>query len=287
MRALKSKVRKKLHYTKYPFLALLSLKYFTRNHIYVEKKRVSIQLYKLLKELKGYDFFSISTTGSLVLIYQDHVVKIPLGKTSEESLRKNYTNYRILKESRFKEFVDYDLQKHKNHYIMDRLSKLVLSDSEVEQIIFQLSSHGSIIKFQNIKDELFANITQLEKRIKIKIDLLTDLEISSSPMHGDFTKDNIMENKSGKLVLIDLDRFTFHGINGLDLLHYEIDKYSKLQGITFFELLLHDEYIENKLSYLYLVYRMCQEYKENIFLDQEYYIAAAHCIETLKLKSLT
>lgn len=286
MRTLKSKVRKKLHQLKNPFFTMLSIRYLTRKHLYVEKKRVSKELYQLLKTLQGYEFFSVSTTGALVLIYQEYVVKIPLGKIAEESLRKNYENYLILKESPFKEFVDYELEKQNNRYIMERLSKVVLSDKELEQIISQLSSHCSKVQLQKLKDELFVNRTQLEKRMKIQIDFPRDVEVSSSPMHGDLTKDNIMRNKSGKLVLIDLDRFTFHGISGLDLFHYEIDKQSKLDGVTFFELLLHDKYIKNNFSYLYLVYRICQEYKENIMLSEEYYRAAAHCLKILEPKGL-
>jgi len=287
MRTLKSKVRKKLHQLKNPFFTMLLIKYFTRKHLYVEKERISKELYQLLKTLQGYEFFSVSTTGALVLFHKEYVVKIPLGKVAEESLRKNYENYLLLKESPLKEFINYQLEKQNKHYKMERLSKIVLSDKKAEQIISKLENHCSKIQLRNIKGELFSNISQLEKKMKIKIDFSGDVDLSSSPMHGDFTKDNIMSNQSGNLVLIDLDRFTFHGIKGLDYLHYEIDHFSKVHSITFFELLLHDKYIKNKLSYLYLVYRICQEYKENITLSKEYYKAAARCLEILTPKNLT
>lgn len=104
-------------------------------------------------------------------------------------------------------------------------------------------------------------------------------------MHGDLTKDNIMKNKKDNLVLIDLDRFTLNGIKGLDFLHFQIDRYSKLKNIDFFDVLKGDEYIKNELSYIYILYRISQEYKENVVLKKEYYIKAQEVISILQTKA--
>lgn len=284
MKNLKVKIRKKLHELQIPLLAILSIKYFTRNNIYVEKSRVSKQLLQLLKKLKGYKSFLVSSTGVLILFYKKHVIKIPLGEVSFASMQKNYENYLKLKESTFKQLVDYELIKKDGYYIMERLSVSALHVDQLQELIRGFEADSTQVKIKDVKKELFSNITHLEDILEMKIKLHQDMTIKSCPMHGDLTENNIMKNKDGKVVLIDLDRFTFKGIKGLDFLHYKIDKYSKLQSITFFELLLTDEYIKNELSYFYLVCRVCQEHKENILLNETYYSKIKNCVAILEPK---
>ncbi len=284
MISLKTKIKFFLYSLKNPLLLLLAIKCLTRKNIYVEKARVSKKLYYLLKKLYGYQSFSVSTTGALILYYEKYVVKIPLGKVSSESLFENLKNYLALKKSSIQEFVNYELSKEDEYYIMERLKPANISNIEVETIILELSNNTNEVKLKDIQEKVFPNISRLERIIKTKIFLSPDIKIKSCYMHGDLTKDNIMKNQNGDIILIDLDRFTFNGIKGLDYLHYKVDKNSKLQGIDFFDFLKNNNNEDKNFLYLYLLYRICNEYNDGILLNSMYYSKMKKCLEILNPK---
>lgn len=285
MKSLKSRIRKILFHSKNPLFAFIVIRYFAGKNIYVEKLKISKQLYLFLKENYGFQSFSISSTGVLILYYEKQILKLPLGKTSTVSLLKNYENYIKLNDFGMDTLVNYKLIKKDDYYVMDKLFTVNLNDKDVYLVILQLSRNNNLIKIKELKENLFQNISNLEKIIGMKIFIPYELEVESCLMHGDFTKDNIMKNEKGDIVLIDLDRLTFRGILGIDLLHYQVDKNSKLYDLSFFDYLLKNNE-KSILQYLYFVYRICNEYKSGILLDEEYYNGVKKCLYELRPKEL-
>lgn len=285
MRSLKSKIKKILFHCKSPLLSFIVIRYFAGKNIYVDKHKISKQLYFFLKEHYGFKSFSISSTGVLILYYEKQILKLPLGKTSTVSLLKNYENYIKLNDFGMDTLVNYKLIKKDDYYVMDKLFTVNLNDKDVYLVILQLSRNNNLIKIKELKENLFQNISNLEKIIGMKIFIPYELEVESCLMHGDFTKDNIMRNEKGDIVLIDLDRLTFRGILGIDLLHYQVDKNSKLYDLSFFDYLLKNNE-KSILQYLYFVYRICNEYKSGILLDEEYYNGVKKCLYELRPKEL-
>lgn len=283
---LKLKIRKILYNLQTPILTYYIIKYFSRNNIYVEKNKISKKLLDLLKELKGYQSFSISTTGSLILFNKNDIIKISLGNVSDISLRKNYENYLLLKDTKLKNLVEYELIKKSQYYTMERLEPINLRNEEVEKIISSFfEKEVKEVNLKEVKEELFSNIEKLEKICSISIFFPTETLVDSCLMHGDLTKDNIMKNKNGDFLLIDLDRFTFNGIKGLDIFHYKVDKFSKQQGINYFDYLVSIEEKNDYMSYIYLLYRISSEYREGIVLNDIYYEEMKKTIKLLKRKS--
>lgn len=270
---IKSLIRKFLFKFLNPRVVYITIVLLAKNNLYIEKTFLNSSFYDLLKSLKGYKRYSISTTGVLMLFYDNCVKKIPLGDVSKKSLKINFKNYNILKNSELKELVNYKLEKKDNYYEMEILNEFNKNFQNIDYFLEKFTKNKKKVKLKEIKQELFYNLSSIEKILNIKLPLDDDLELISSVMHGDLTQNNIMLNKKEDMVLIDLDRFTFFGIDGIDSLHFEIDKESKKIGISFFDYIkLYKLSDSNKtLIYLYLLYRVSQEYHENITLSTTYY----------------
>ncbi|PUE67493.1 hypothetical protein [Arcobacter lacus] len=271
---IKKIIMKLLFQLKNPFIIYILIFLLSKRNLYVDKKYLNRELFILLKRLKGFHKFSISSTGSLILFYTNKVIKIPLGDVSKESLKKNYDNYLILKNSEFNTLVDYKLDIVDKYYEMDNLENTTLSNNEVKKILEYFNAKSKKIKLSSIKDKLFYNLYEVNKICGIENVFFEDTEIKSCPMHGDLTENNIMQTKSKKIVLIDLDRFVMEGIAGFDLLHFEVDKKSRKLKVSFFECIkqmIDNSVIDKNKLFLYIKYRVSQEHNFKIQLDKNYY----------------
>ncbi|MGJ0340543.1 hypothetical protein [Aliarcobacter cryaerophilus] len=272
--AIKKVIRQLLYKISIPLIVYKLIPLLSQKNLYVDKKYINSDLLKSLKKFSKFSKFSISTTGSLILFYSDKVIKIPLSDVSKESLEKNYENYLLLKNSEFKNFVDYKLHKVDKYYEMDILETANISNYEVEKILDYFNTKSKKIRLSSIKDKLFYNFDKVNKICGIKNVSLEDIEVESCPMHGDLTQNNIMLNKNKQIVLIDLDRFVMDGIRGFDLLHFEVDRKSKVLKVSFFEcvkqMIDNSQVNKNKLL-LYMKYRISQEHNTKIKLAQNYY----------------
>lgn len=272
--AIKKVIRQLLYKINIPLIVYKLIPLLSQKNLYVDKKYINSDLLKSLKKFSKFSKFSISTTGSLILFYSDKVIKIPLSDVSKESLEKNYENYLLLKNSEFKNFVDYKLHKVDKYYEMDILETANISNYEVEKILEYFNAKSKKIRLSSIKDKLFYNLYEVNKICGIKNIFFEDIEIESCPMHGDLTQNNIMLNKNKQIVLIDLDRFEMDGIRGFDLLHFKIDMESKKLNKSFFEYvtdLINTSHIDKNKLLLYMKYRISQEHNTKIKLAQNYY----------------
>jgi hypothetical protein len=260
--------------TKNPYFIFLLLPILSRSNLYAEKKYFNKELLKCLITLKGYSEFKISSTGVLILFYEKSVVKIPLGVVSTESLLENWKNYKKIKKSFLNHLVAYKLESHPLYYKMDRLEQMQVTMNDISFLLSSFSKERRVVNLSALKNNLFHNLSKLENICNIKLLFPINLELESVIMHGDLTQYNIMKNSDGNIVLIDLDRFTFHGILNIDYLHFIVDKGSKEEKISFFKYLNHmydKDSFDNVSLYLYLLYRVNNEYSDTIKLNQKYY----------------
>jgi len=271
---IKNIIRKLLYQIRNPFVVYKLISILSKKNLYIDKKYINNDFLKLLKKLNGFNKFSISSTGSLILFYSDKVIKIPLGDVSKESLEKNYKNYLLLKNSEFKELVDYKLRRIDKYYEMDKLKTVSVTNYELEKLLERFYAKSKKIQLSSIRDKLFYNLYNVNKICGIKNDSFEDIEIESCPIHGDLTENNIMQTKNKQIVLIDLDRFTMEGILGLDLLHFEVDKKSRKLKVSFFECIkqmLDNSQIDKNKLFLYIRYRVSQEHNFKVQLNKNYY----------------
>ena len=280
LRLIKNSVRSFLYKLNTPILTYWSIKYLTRNSLYVENIYVSGKLLNNLRRNSGYSEFLVSGTGVLLLFYAQHVIKIPLGRAAYESLNSNWINYNMIKNKKSGGVVDYRLEAKNGFYVMDKLRKLDTERLTVNEIILKFSSRRKKIEFSWLIENSLINPDFFSKKLDNISNLYLSHELWSGPMHGDLTKDNIMINKHGDAVLIDLDRYTENGISSVDGIHYNIDKESKKLGISYFKYI---EQILNSLEnynysafdlFIYFLYRFKCENRDYIVLDADFYSRA-------------
>ena len=218
--------------------------------------------FKCFKEIFKSNDIQITGTGVLQLFFDEYIIKIPLGKLSDLNLENEYKNYLKFKNSNLSKYVEYELKKIELFYKIEKLK--VIRNLNIDVIIKDLEKE----KIQNGEINLSLDLLNkwCNKNFKYSF------KYEKSVMHGDLTPKNVMLNKYNQIVLIDLDRFTFFGIKGIDKLHFIIEKECKEQKIDFFDWILKnfEKYKIEKL-FLYFVYRINMEDFKDVKLPEIYY----------------
>ena len=285
--SLMDKVYNKLGYvlldSKLSILVIMGIALVSKNHIYID--RYFIKFGRILKILKEFESVSITGTGVLIIFYKNSIVKYPLGEHSYKALHNEYNNYLLLKESRLSYLVDYFLEKKDGYFVMEKLLDIKYPVQEHKKICLQLSKIKSknIVLSELLKNQVFSNALEyIETECSnfylkdILILLKSQKSIKSYPMHGDLTQYNIMKNKEENIVLIDLDRFSFDGIEQIDRIHFAIEYYAKKREKDFFTVigsLIKDKNISMQYFYLLFlsfIYRIGVEYNKDVELPLLY-----------------
>lgn len=255
-----------------------------KNHIYMDKE--FIKYLNILKVLSGNNRILITSTGVLIIFLKNKIIKFPMGKHSYLSLEKEYANYLLLKKSNLNSMVDYILENHNNYYMMELLLNCKHFLNYTNWIYSKLSKTniGDIQLEMLLKNDIFTNallyINEEKDNGLLTEEVLALLKskktVKTYAMHGDLTQYNIMKNSKGHIVLIDLDRFTFNGIENIDRIHFTVEYYAKKRGKDFFiiiEHILKNKNISEKYFYflfLYFIYRIGVEYDKDVDLPAQY-----------------
>ena len=269
--------------SKLSILVIMGIVLVSKNHIYID--RYFIKFGRILKLVKEFESVSITGTGVLIIFYKNNIVKYPLGNHSYKALHNEYNNDLLLKESRLLDLVDYFLEKKDGYFVMEKLLDVTYPVQEHKKICLQLSKIKSknIELLELLKNQAFSNALEYietecsDFHIEDILSLLKSKKnIKSYPMHGDLTQYNIMKNKEGNTVLIDLDRFDFSGIENIDRVHFAVEYYAKKRGEDFFVIIEHilkNKNISEKYFYflfLFFIYRIGVEYDVNVKLPFSY-----------------
>jgi len=235
-----------------------------------------VNIIYLLKILKFYKVIiasndiKITGTGVLQLFFDDNIIKIPLGELSEINLQNEYSNYRQLKRTNLAKYVDYKLQRGDGFYRISRLK--TAKDINILEIIDDLEKENTK------EDSLTLSFDLLNKWCKKNFKY--NFKYKKSVMHGDLTPENVMLNENNRVVFIDLDRFHFCGIKGLDKLHYFIEKDSREKNIDFFEWILENfDQCDIDILFVYFVYRVNIEHFDKVKLPHYYYQKACRVFD--------
>ena len=203
----------------------------------------------------------LTGTGVLQLRFSKKIFLVPCGFFSQESLLKNFSNYRLIKRSGLSGLVDYELNKVEIgecvYYVCDILYKvdsaklstaynqitkqIDFSEDCIEAETGQLSKNNEFIYEYKEKMKLYFIV---EKTLSDLAKLIVDKKYRIGFMHGDLTPDNIME-KNGKFILIDLDRVSFEGWPDFDRLHFKVQYFSELRQLSWFKILLSRYFLQS------------------------------------------
>lgn len=225
--------------------------------------------------LKGFRSFKLTGTGVLLLIGLDSVVKVPLGEAASHSLEQNFQNYKLLKNTSLSHYVAYSLELFKGCYRMDLLSSASATAGEVKSIIEDLRSFSEAKELSSefVAGKCAQGAYVLKRFTGEEVAIPSDISLHSSVMHGDLTEGNIMKGAKNNNVLIDLDRFDFCGIDGIDELHFKVTQDSVRRKCSFFESLGDMIAYEDRRGLLtvYLLHRIAVEHVEGVVLGRGYY----------------
>lgn len=227
---------------------ILTISYAKVWHPYIDNLLDDqIKIFKYLKSQQIiYLKVQLTATGVLQFYTEDSVYMVPCGKLSNESLSENYKNWLLIKASVYSNLVDYKLKNMSSkdllYYSMSRLLPISNEQEARNYIITCLKSEDrkylvDYINLSNANDKLkkhcqldFSNI----------IDKIKDRQLISSigPLHGDLTEQNMLKTHDEKVVIIDLDRFVFNGVQFIDELHFYIESMSKKEGTPWLQILI-------------------------------------------------
>jgi len=237
------------------------------------------------------DRLIISGTGVLIALQGESAIKVPLCDQSADSLEKEYDAYSLLFNSNLREIVDYQLTKKSYagsvFYRVDRLNYQFRSEKIALRVVLDKLKLLRQVEDKNTYFFLPKQILGLEVLVKNSpasiqyrlVELANKLRKYSChvcPMHGDLTPLNMMSN-AGAPVLIDLDRFDFHGLPFIDPLHFRIEKEAKSNEVNsydkLFEICSEEEADLSQIA-SYLFYRIGAEYKNGVRYSRNYYLRA-------------
>jgi hypothetical protein len=271
---------------KNPYFVFVYVFIAGRSNEYVDHSWLNAQLLGRLMSLKGFRSFKLTGTGVLLLIGPDSVVKVPLGEAASHSLKQNFQNYKLLKNTSLSHYVAYNLEFLKGCYKMDLLSSANASADEVKSIIEDLRSFSETKELSSefVAGKCAQGVDVLKRFTGEEVAVPGDILLHSSVMHGDLTEGNIMKSAENNNVLIDLDRFDFFGIDGIDELHFKVTQESVRRKCSFFEslsdMIAHEQ--QRGLLTVYLLHRVAVEHVEGVVLDRRYYEKALSLYKALK-----
>lgn len=222
---------------------------------------------KFLREECSRGEFKLSGTGMLSIESEEDFYSVPCGAFTVGSLERAFQNIVFLKNSTYSYLVDYKSEriyiKGIPIYKFEKLKPATLTDTELQSFIASFKGSYSDNQFETVN---FNDLTRaLFEFLGIDDRILGLFSVKAEPgfvgfTHGDLHQGNIMANKKGKPVLIDLDRCQAEKApQVLDRIHYQVVEKEKAERKAWFEFLLQDELIEASASrnsiLAYMVFR--------------------------------
>ncbi len=270
----------KRHYLQILHVSLLKYSFYW--HPYVDKSSNHDEIFLLLKKLKSTSL-QLTATGVLQVYSVNDVYMIPFGKLSRESLSKNYSNWLIIKSSAYFELVDYKLDRIKTgtilYYRIDRMNSL--SKPYRKQAFTKIKTTLKSKKRAAFLPYIYTDnaINKLNKHCLINFkELLAPLlenkkQAYIGAIHGDLTAQNILIKNNGKVVLIDLDRFTMKAPQFIDELHFFVNLRSSEDRISWLIILpkmLRENNWGKEEIIGYFLYRINSEIREDVHPTKNY-----------------
>ncbi|MEL7354618.1 MAG: hypothetical protein AAFN38_24640 [Cyanobacteria bacterium J06560_5] len=222
-----------------PLLKLLGLKLAVLRHHYIPRgfsEDFSKAFLTIVRKISPRSI-CVSGTGSLVLKSERDTYYLSASPLSILSIRKSYYAWRSIRRTTLKSVVPSHWQEialnGQSLWCVETLYNSCSSDiGKAREVLVLLWSYGysSLIPLKDIRKwketvRFFLCGDSLQKWI-VRIEKLGAETWQLGPRHGDLTDKNILF-RSATPVLIDLDRFTWKGIQIFDLIHFDIERSAK------------------------------------------------------------
>lgn len=238
-----------------------------------------------LLHIKPVSGFRLTGTGVLLLFSDDSVVKVPLSRIAESALQRNFYHYRMLRDSHLSHCVSYRLEHGEGFYRMDRLCPVRDPAEAVASVVSAFEALTPPVRMPErvLGEKCAAGVAVLQRFSGMDIQVPSSAMVSVCAMHGDLTEHNVMTDAAGQIVLIDLERFAFDGIAGIDLIHFKVTRESAEKRCSFTDCLL--EFLKRgynrDILIIYLLYRLGVEHNDGVRLPGSYYRSAYNAYNCL------
>ena len=192
--------------------------------------------------LDTFDAVQVSGTGLLLLFAPQRVYYLPLGEVSEAALRNAHINRLSLRQS---PLADLPPSRWHQHWVAglsvasaERLVPCacpVTCAQEVLARLRRLGQDGRTLRATEVRwRRVVAAIcpTSSSEFWNTQIRLLSERVWTVGPTHGDLTPGNIMYDPTAdRCKLLDLDRFSWHGVQLFDTLHFRVEEHCRKNSI--------------------------------------------------------
>lgn len=252
---------------------------------YIRYRWCGRRLLGKLLHIKPITSFRLTGTGVLLLFSEGSVVKVPLSRIAEAALQRNFYHYRMLKESHLSHYVSYRLEPGDGFYRMDRLCPVSDPAEAVASVVgaFEALTPSVRMPVRVLEEKCATGVAVLQCFSGMNIQVPVSAVVHTSAMHGDLTEHNVMTDAAGRVVLIDLERFDFNGIAGIDLIHFDVNRECTEKRCSFTDCLpgfVTRGYDRDTLI-VYLLYRLGVEHNDEVRLPDSYYRRAYRAYECL------
>ena len=252
---------------------------------YVCHRWCNRRLLDKLLHIKPVSSFRLTGTGVLLLFSDDSVVKVPLSRIADAALQRNFHCYRMLRESNFSQYVQYRLEPGEGVFRMDRLYPVSDPVDAVASVVeaFEALTPSVRMQVRVLGGKCAAGVAVLQRFTGMSIQVPASAVVHTCAMHGDLTEHNVMTDAAGQVVLIDLERFDFNGIAGIDLIHFKVNRESTDKRCSFADCLpgFVKRGYDKDILIVYLLYRLGVEHEDEVRLPDSYYRRAYHAYECL------
>ena len=242
----------------------------------------------------------LTGTGALQHVTEERVRTVPLGRLAERSLSAGYENWLTLREGPHARLVDYDFVKVQMEgvevYSAERMSRFECRLTDVADILDVLLGEFSENQFSDMSFDaarhVLADVALLSHREVNALVVLPEAGFHGL-IHGDLYCGNLLRNKAGQVVMIDLDRVR-SGPQLLDRIHSAVVHTERQRGrswLTFFSTDVRDWFGDDPLELLrgvsrnslwaYFLWRQWVEIQGMSALHRTYAVRLRACFHRL------
>jgi len=196
------------------------------------------------------DFIRIRNNGSIVVLLNNRVIKIPSNKSSINENKRECAARLKAENDTF--FANYLPKWHVAHNMIITQRLFPVADTSMISVYFKKAFMDStkwkeekLIKLINIDDLQFFLKKYLSNEVDFFLNIIHKMKIQVSSCHGDFQQENVLSLNDG-LYFIDWNEYTILSSRYFDLMNYHIvgDRFkSWIYGFI-------DQYSDGKLEKL-------------------------------------
>ncbi|SDB36784.1 hypothetical protein [Bauldia litoralis] len=190
-----------------------------------------------LRRMRGKGQSNLTSTGVLQYISRDWVDAVACGELSERSLRRNFAAWETLRQGPNADLVDYALKRRMEGetpvFSIERLDRVQCDGVVIDRLLVGLRGEMSPDHFSGQSFEAFrralCDVAAIPRRQAEALMVVPEAGRVGF-FHGDLHCENLLRNRHGRLVMVDLDRAQQNGPQVFDRIHCAVVARERKEG---------------------------------------------------------